>query len=215
MPTLAALAARVKAEGKDSLGQHSTTINNFIADVVREICTTFKFDWLTTDTTVTTTGTWVNLNASVRAILGADIDGKKVLPIRDQDYFFRKKSITDSKRAYYRLKYDKDAGLLKINFINVDSGVVVNLLTRNVYSDPTYLPAELEEMIVEGALYKYHRFLEGDDGQTATQYKARYAETVQQYYSFLANQVVDGEDSRVMTNAEIEMERSDYYEDNE
>lgn len=213
MPTLVSLAARVKAEGKDSLGQHSTTINNFIGDVVREICTTFKFDWLFTETTVVTTGTWVSLDASVRAVLGCDIANKKVLPLKEADYFFKKKSVIDGSKAYYRLRYNKTAEVYQINFINIDDGVTVNLLTRNVYSDPTYLPSELEEMIVEGALYKYHRFLEGDDGNTALQYKARYADTVTQYWNFLAMQIVDGEDARVMTNAEIEAERCDYYED--
>lgn len=213
MPTLVALAARVKAEGKDSLGQHATTINNFIGDVVREICTTFKFDWLITEDTVVTTGTWVALDASVRAVLGCDIDSKKVLPLKESDYFFKKKTVIDGSKAYYRLRYDKTTEVYQINFINVDDGVTVNILTRNVYSDPTYLPSELEEMIVEGALYKYHRFLEGDDGNTAMQYKARYADTVTQYWNFLSMQIVDGEDARVMTNAEIEYERCDYYED--
>jgi hypothetical protein len=210
---LDSILSRVKVEGKDSLGQHLTQRTDFVNDIVREITGTFRFPFLIRTDEITSTTTWVDLDKDVRNVLCVMVDDKRIDPISEEDYFYKRQSISNSNRAYYRLRWEKTKKLYQINFVNVDTGTTVELLVRDVWTDPGKLPSEFEEAVVCGALYKYLTFLEGDDLAVALEHKKRYIDLVSQNFNLLADDIRDDENDRILTNDEIEAYRAEYYED--
>ena len=207
------IRARVVREGKDSLSQHTLTIDNFIRDIVREITGAFRFPFLIRMTDITATSDWLELDKDLRSILGVLVNDLKVWPISEEKYFLKKKSLGETNKAFYRMQWDKVAKRYKIKFVNVDAGTTVSLLVRDVWDDPSKLPSEFEEAVVTGAIFKYLTYLEGDDLDVAKVQKIRYAELVNQNYNLLASELQDDEDSRMLTNDEIEYYRNNFYED--
>lgn len=215
---LGEMVQRVKAEGKDSLGLHQSRIEDFIRDICRELTTTFNFFWLTSITTITTTGTWQDLDKDVLKIIGVTISNQTVRPISEEEYFKAVANISPSYSgdlAYYRIQWDSSTKRKEINFVNVDTGTSVTLLVRKYYDAPDKLPPEFEEVIVQGALFKLTAFLEGDDSTTSGKHEKRYRELANQMY-YLADEELqnEGDYDRVKTADEMEILRSTpYYKD--
>lgn len=204
---------RTKIEGKDSLDQFSQVRENFVRDICREITTSLNFNWLEEIITITSSadGTWVNLPTNVLKIAGVMINNRPLQPISEELYF---KMITrlvptnSGDKAFYRSRWYDVTRRKQITFVGVSTGTTVTLLIRKFYDDPGKLPDELEEAVVQGTLFKFNSFLEGDDTQVAITHYQRYQGILKQLYDMTDEQLIDDDADRVMTNDEIENIRS-------
>lgn len=200
---LATLSTRIKVLGKDSNDQYSSQRTEFLKDIVREMTTTFDWKWLYKIQSITVTATWQNLPATFQKSKGViDSAGKRIRYISEEDYFIRREELNENGIGYYRLQWDDTNAVWQINFVNVTTGTVVELLYKWWTDDVTKMPTSLEEPIVIGALAKFMAMMEGDDAEMARQYRNDFVYLIQQH-KFGDNDTGDGP-QRMKTNAEIE-----------
>lgn len=215
--TLESILARTREEGKDTLDKMSTLRENYIRDICREITTTYNFNWLEEVITVTSQGdgSWVNLPETTLRLLGVVCDNKPISPISEEMYF---KSITLTQPAYvgqqvkYRERWNEDTRRRQITTVGADTaGLTLNLLVRKYYDTPDNMPPELEEAVVQGALFKFFIHMEGDDTQIALLHQKRYSGILNQLYLVSDMEMQDDDDDRVRTNDELEDMRATPY----
>lgn len=202
------ILARTKVEGKDSLDQYAQLRGDYIRDICREMTTAFNFSWLNEVITVTSAGdgVWVDLPTSTLKICGFSIDNKPVQPISETMYF---KSITTivpvtaGQKTYYRERWNDNTKRKQITTVGVDAGVTITILVKKFFDDPGKMPPELEEAVVQGTLFKFLTFMEGEDTSVAVLHQQRYAGIMQQFFHIADAEILDDDDDRVRTNDEI------------
>lgn len=210
--TLAAIKERVRIIGKDQQNQYSDTITNFIKDTVREITVVKDTENLYRESTIVVDGTWQNLPSDFHKMKGmlSQGDGRRITRIHRNDYFLYRNKYSTSAVGHYLLQHDEDNDLWQVKFVNVASGTTVEYAYKRWMDDVTKVPSFWEEAIVNGAVAKFLKLMEGDDITLALHYENKYIEFANAI-SDLADADVSESYNRVKTNRELEILEADIH----
>jgi hypothetical protein len=217
MSTNADILQRTKDECKDSTNAYAPQRQNFIGDICREITTTTNFRWLEVADELPYVDTWVPLPEEVGRLMAVGVGGQPLTPISESEYFKRKYALMQNaignNKGYYRFRWNKEDKVFEILPINVDNDTTLDILYRRFLSTPDEFPDYFDEAIVCGVLWKFMAMLEGDDLDAATFQKTRYIEIVKQLELLWNPDVQSDENTRIMTQDEIDSLNSFQYYD--
>lgn len=210
----AAILERVRVEGKDAINRFNTERVNMLRDTCREICTTQNYSWLkeiVNHTLPATPGDWVNIDEPHHQVAAIAYTGtvggetrKRYFEFVDEDnYFTENLQLTDHNRiGYYRLRWDEDNVRWQFALIGGPASGTVEVLQKKIFTASPSFPEFMEEALVQGTLWRFLKFLEGDDLDSALIAKEQYEMLVKQHKAF-GDDYISQQPQRVRTIKEL------------